>query len=100
MALVVVEREFADPVDIYAYSAVRKDGAWCFERHRVRYLRTYFSTDCRRMICLYEAPDAESVRQVSRQLGIPFARAWTATAFERPPGSDVHVPLRERGDGG
>jgi hypothetical protein len=32
------------------------------------------------MICLYEAPDAESVRQAQREAGVPFDEAW---AFAR-----------------
>ncbi len=29
------------------------------------------------MICVYQAPDAESVRLAQRQIGLPVARAWS-----------------------
>jgi len=90
MQLVVVERLFDEPFDIDGFEDIRKDGKWCYDLYRVRYLKTYFSTDRRRMICLYEAPDAEAVRQVSRQLGAPFERVWAADEYERPPGEARH----------
>ena len=36
------------------------------------------------MICLYEAPDAESVRHVQRQTGMPVQRIWAASLHEPP----------------
>ena len=35
------------------------------------------------MLCLYEAPDAESVRQAQREAGVPFERAWAFEAIRR-----------------
>ena len=49
--------------------------------HGVRFLRSYFSTDGRRMLCLYEAPDVESVRFANRQAGLPFDLAWGVRAL-------------------
>ena len=82
MELVIVERSFEEPVDFETIQAIEDKGAWCMQQHEVRFLRTYFSADRRRMICLYEAPDAESVRTAQRQIGMPLDRAWTATLVE------------------
>jgi hypothetical protein len=76
MTTVVVERTFAEPVAFEDVQAVESRGAWCLEAHDVRFLKTYFSRDRRRMICLYEAPDAESVRLAERKAGVPFDDAW------------------------
>jgi len=57
-------------------------GASCRVQHRVRFLRTYFSADRRRMVCCYAAPDAESVRLAQRQAGVPFERVWPAALYE------------------
>lgn len=46
---------------------------------RVRWLRTLISSDRQRSISELEAPDAESVRELFRQQGIPFNRVWRAT---------------------
>jgi uncharacterized protein DUF4242 len=61
-AVVVVERQFADPVELAAIQGIEDRGAWCLEQHRVRFLRTWFSRDRRVMVCTYAAPDAEAVR--------------------------------------
>ncbi len=45
----------------------------CLEVHRVQWLRSYLATDGRRMLCMYRAPDAESVRLVLRQQGFTDA---------------------------
>jgi hypothetical protein len=81
-ALVVVERAFPAPVDFASVQAVEERGAWCLEAYRVTFLRTYFSTDRRKMICLYGAPDAEHVRMAQTQAGMPLQRIWAATLYE------------------
>ena len=48
----------------------------------MRFLRTYFSTDRRKMLCLYGARDAEHVRMVQAQAGMPPERVWAATLYE------------------
>ncbi len=81
-ATVVVERAFAEPVAFAAVQAQEDAGAWCLDQHGVRFLRSYFALDRRRMICLYAAPDAESVRTVQRQVGLPHERVWNAQLWE------------------
>jgi hypothetical protein len=44
-------------------------------------LRTFLSTDRRRMVCLYRAPDVESVSAALREAGIEVARIWAFRAF-------------------
>jgi hypothetical protein len=78
MERVIVERLLADPVDLDALLASASASAGCFAAHRVRWLRSLVSLDGRRLLCEYEAPDAESVREANRRAGLPFERAWTA----------------------
>jgi hypothetical protein len=87
VSVVLVERSFPEPVEFEAIQRLGQRGAACLEAHRVRFLRTYFSRDRRRMICLYEAPDAESVRLVQQKAGVPFETAWTSRVV--PHGADV-----------
>lgn len=75
-ANVLVERSFEDSVELQDIQDIEDAGAWCLESRNVRFIRTYFATDRKRMICLYEAPDAESVRQAQREAGVPFDQAW------------------------
>jgi hypothetical protein len=79
MEIVVVERLFETPVDPAELTARAAAGQWCFEVRNVRYLTGYVSGDGRRMVCIFEAPDAESVRTANRQANLPFERVWTAT---------------------
>ncbi len=75
-ANVLVERSFAAPVTVAQIQALEDAGAGCLRSHRVRFVRTYFSRDGRRMLCLYHAPDTESVRLAQRQAGMPLERVW------------------------
>jgi len=81
MERVIVERRFDGPQAFESLQAAEDAFAWCLEQHRVRFVRSYFSTDRKRMICEYEAPDAESVRATQRTAGLPFERIWTARVF-------------------
>jgi len=80
-ANVVVERIFDEPVTVESLQAIEDAGAWCMELHQVTFLRTFFSTDCKRMLCLYQAPDAESVRLAQRQAKMPVERVWSCREF-------------------
>ena len=81
-ALVVVERCFAESTDFMTIQAIEDRGSSCLGQHRVRSVRTYFATDRRRMICLYVAPDAESVRLAQVQAGLPHAGVWATALYE------------------
>jgi hypothetical protein len=85
MEHVIAERVYAEPVDVVALEAALRTGHPCLDTYRVRHLRTYVSLDGKRLICEYEAPDAESVRAVSQRLRIPYERIWTATVLISSP---------------
>jgi hypothetical protein len=87
--LVIVERSFAEPVAFEELQAREDRGAWCLEAHRVRFHRTYFSTDRRRMLCLYCAPDAEAVRLAQHKAGMPVEHVWSAQQIA--PGPELYV---------
>jgi hypothetical protein len=80
-ANVLVGRRFENPVAFEQVQALEDAGAGCLETHRVSFVRTFFSTDRRRMICLYHAPDAESVRIAQRAANMPVERIWTFRQF-------------------
>ena len=80
-ANVLVARSFAEPADFNAIQALEDAGKGCLDVHRVRFIRTYFSCDQKRMICLYEAPDAESVRIAQREASMPVERIWSFQRF-------------------
>jgi Nickel responsive protein SCO4226-like len=79
LELVLVERRFEQPVEFGDIKSLAAAGSRCFEAHDVRFLKSFFSRDGRRMLCLYEAPDAEAVRIAENQAKVPYERAWSCT---------------------
>jgi hypothetical protein len=78
MESVVVEREYETAADLDAMERTGESIAWCYEQHNVTHVGTLASTDYRRLLCLYRAPDAESVRTVQRTASFDYVRAWTS----------------------
>ena len=66
----------------------------CLDAHGVRWIRSYLSLDRRRMICEFEAADAEAVRSSFRSAGVSFARVWAAEQYF--PGGKEHGSWVER----
>lgn len=91
MAVVIVERAFAEPETFEAINARGDRGSWCYELYGIRFAGAYFAADGRRMICTYEAPDAESVRMAQRRVDLPVSRVWSATCHHasEPAAADV-----------
>jgi len=75
-ANVLVQRGFDTPVSLDEIQAIEDRGIRCLEIRNVRFVRTFFSLDRRRMICLYAAPDAESVREAQREASMPVEAVW------------------------
>jgi hypothetical protein len=76
---VVVERSFAAPVRFEDIAAAERAKSWCLETHRVHPTHSYLSLDGRRMLCFYEAPDAEAVRASQREADMPVDGVWAGT---------------------
>jgi hypothetical protein len=74
----IVERTFTPPLTEDELKATEGRMAPCLDLYRVRWLRSYWSSDRKRMICEYEAPDAASVQSVQREAGAKFDRIWPA----------------------
>lgn len=89
---VVVERTFERPKAFGELECAEKAVAWCLKQHEVRPQVSYLSLDGRSMICVYEAPDAESVRVTQRRGGLSFTRAWACTILPGPSGATEAPP--------
>lgn len=73
---VVVERAFAAPVRFEDIAAIGLGKPWCWETHRVTHTHSFFSLDGKRMLCFYDAPDAEAVRIAQREAAMPASAVW------------------------
>ena len=78
METLILERTFDEPLTEDLLAAVQARMAPCLEQYGVTWVRSYFSTDHRRMICHYEAPDAEAVRTSNRAAEALFDQVWSA----------------------
>lgn len=82
MGLIVVERSFEQPPSETDLATVAEREKKCKEIRSITWKRSVMSKDGRRMICEYEAPDAETVRRVQLEAGAPFDRIWPAVMHE------------------
>lgn len=78
MAKFIVERIFETPVSDADLGAVAAGIKGCLGLYDVIWSRSYCSTDRLRMICEFEAKDAETVRKVQHEAHAPFERVWSA----------------------
>ena len=82
MPRIMVERSFDPPFTQSDLDAVSKRIGGCLDLYGVRWIRSHFSADRRRMVCEYEAPDAQSVRDVQNAAQASFERVWPAEVLE------------------
>ena len=78
MPRIIVERTFETPLTPAELKATEERLAPCLDIYRIRWIRSYWSADRRRMICEYDAPDAASVKSVQHEAEAKFDRIWTA----------------------
>jgi hypothetical protein len=83
MAHLIVEQTFETALTDQAHAQIGQRLDTCLEAHGARWVRSYLSTDRRRMVCEFEAADAESVRESYRSAGVRFDRAWPAEVYAR-----------------
>jgi hypothetical protein len=54
----------------------------CLAAYQATWKRSVLSSDRKRMICEYEAVDAETMRRIEREAGAQFDRVWVGTVIE------------------
>lgn len=69
MGLYVIERNFAENLDP---DALDDEGIKLVnDEVGVKWVLSFLSADKRKTYCLYEAPDAEAIREAAARLGVP-----------------------------
>jgi hypothetical protein len=81
MASIIVEYTFARPISDEELGKSAKKLDSCLEIRNGAWVRSSLSEDRKRMICEFDAPDAESVREALRVSGQDFERVWPAQVF-------------------
>ena len=78
MVTLIVERSFPQPVTEEALQAVMQRLEPCLVEYDVCCKGSFLSADRQRMICRFEAADAEAVRATNRAAEAPIDRVWVA----------------------
>jgi len=79
----ILEQSFDVPLTDDEHNRIGQRLDSCLDARGARWLRSYLSTDRLRMVCEFEAPDAEAVRQSYRAAGVGFERVWSAHVYAR-----------------
>ena len=89
---VVGEFSFDAPIGVKELAQLQWSYAWCLTSCRVRLVRLFLSRNRKRAVLLFEAPDAESVRQAFRQTRTPFDDIWSCSEVDTPVGITARPP--------
>ena len=82
MPRIVVERNFETPQTDEDMKRVADQERPCLGAYQATWKRSLVSADRKRMICEYEAADAETMRRIQREAGAQFDRVWVGEAIE------------------
>jgi hypothetical protein len=82
MPRIVVERIFEIPQTDEQMQAVADRERPCLAASHATWRRSLISADRKRMICEYEAADAETMRRIEREAGAQFERVWVGDVIE------------------
>jgi hypothetical protein len=82
MSRIVVERNFATPQSDEDMKIVADRERPCLDVYNVTWKRSLIGADRMRMVCEYEAADAETVRKVQREAAADFDRVWVGNVVE------------------
>jgi uncharacterized protein DUF4242 len=78
MTLIIVETSWEQPISDEEFDAQAEKVTPCLDERQATWVTSYMATDRRRRVCVFEARDAEAVRQAYRLSGVKFERVWAA----------------------
>ncbi len=90
MPLFMIERQFADELDVTPDIATAVNEINADEG--VRWLYSFLSADKRKTFCIYEAPDPQALLAAAARAGIPADAIVEITSQVMPSGVLVPIP--------
>lgn len=82
MGLFVVEERFDPPINADGLNGYSDTLSPCLKTYDVTWVSSFVARDGTQCICVYEAPDAESVRRAYKTAEVPFQfKVWPATRY-------------------
>ena len=86
MGIYVVEETFEPAIDAGGLDGYTDKLSPCLRTYDVKWVASYVARDGSQCVCVYEANDAESVRQAYRSAQVPFQfKVWPATHHTATP---------------
>jgi len=82
MSTVVMERLYDAPRSGDQIDEMNKAIGPCLEVNGVQHIQTIASADRTRFICIFEAPDAQTVRRAIDSSGVTYERIWAGDVFK------------------
>ena len=82
MTYFIVETTYDPPLTDETRQSAQDRLYPCMEIRGAEWVRSYESSDRRRKICIFRAPDAESLREAFRGAGVTYDRLWVADLRE------------------
>jgi hypothetical protein len=82
MPTVILERNFDPPLTDERHAEFAARLLPCLDRNGVGWIRSHISLDRRRLICLFDAPDAGAVRGALRHARLEHERVWSCEVLE------------------
>lgn len=79
---IIVERSFDTPQSDADMKLVADRERPCLAAYQATWRRSVLSADRKRMLCEYEAADAETMRRIQREAGAQFDRVWVGEIIE------------------
>ena len=76
MGRIVLERAFGSPLTAAELISIAQACDDCAELYRVSWLESFLSLDGKKALCIFDAPDAEAVRQLAGDASVVSLSAW------------------------
>jgi hypothetical protein len=82
MSLIIVETIADQPITTEAIKEADERAMPCLEARNVSWRYSLLASDRQRMICTFDAPDADSVRDSYRRAGLPSRPIWAGDLIQ------------------
>jgi hypothetical protein len=81
MPIYVAERTFTKPVSLQTFQAGGAKLGECISERDIKWLGSNLAKDGLRSMCMFEADDAERIREAANTAGVPFDKVWACEAM-------------------
>jgi hypothetical protein len=82
MAIYAVERSFLPSITAEQFMAAGEALGPCIAARDIQWVGSNFAADGSRSLCLFEAADAERLREANHVAGIAFDKVYAVTVFK------------------